>query len=444
MNIAGKTLILQHFIVRQAHYTQLIKHNNDTMKDLFEKIKANRGPIGMHAKESHGYFTFPKLEGEIKPRMIFRGKERLNWSLNNYLGLANHPEVRKVDADSAAEYGFAMPMGARMMSGNSNYHEQLEAELSAFVKKEDTILCNFGYQAMVSAIDCLVDRHDVIVYDAESHACILDGVRLHMGKRYVYKHNDIEDCAKQLQRATKLAEEQNGSILVITEGVFGMRGDQGKLKEIVELKKRFNFRLFVDDAHGIGTMGSTGGGTGQEQGCQDGIDIYFGTFAKSFALIGGFISSDEQIVEYLRYNMRSQIFAKALPLPLVVGALKRLELMRNHPEYKEKLWEITYALQNGLRTAGFEIGETNSCVTPVYMNGSIPEATNLILDLRENYNIFCSMVVYPVVPKGMIILRLIPTAVHTLEDVKYTIDCFSKIVGKLKSGEYMSDKIAAF
>lgn len=414
------------------------------MKDLFEKIKANRGPIGMHAKESHGYFTFPKLEGEIGPRMLFRGKERLNWSLNNYLGLANHPEVRKADADAAATYGFALPMGARMMSGNSNYHEQLEAELAAFVQKEDTILCNFGYQAMVSAIDCLVDRHDVIVYDAESHACILDGVRLHMGKRYVFKHNDIADCEKQLERATKLAEAQNGSILVITEGVFGMRGDQGKLKEIVELKKKFKFRLFVDDAHGIGTLGKTGAGTGEEQGVQDGIDIYFGTFAKSFALIGGFISSEEHIVEYLRYNMRSQIFAKAMPMALVLGALKRLELMRTQPQLKEKLWEITNALQSGLKKAGFEIGDTNSCVTPVYMNGSIPEATNLILDLRENYNIFCSMVVYPVVPKGMIILRIIPTAAHSMEDVAYTIDCFSKIVGKLKAGEYMSDKIAAF
>lgn len=413
------------------------------IQDIFEKIAKNRGPLGQHAKESHGYFTFPKLEGAIGPHMNFRGKERLNWSLNNYLGLANHPEVRQADADAASNFGFASPMGARMMSGNSNYHEQLEAELSAFVEKEDTILCNFGYQAMVSAIDALVDRRDVIVYDAESHACILDGVRLHMGKRYVFKHNDVEDCEKQLERATKLAEEQGGAILVITEGVFGMRGDQGKLKEIVALKKKFNFRLFVDDAHGIGTLGATGGGTGQEQNCQDGIDIYFGTFAKSFALIGGFISSDEQVVEYLRYNMRSQIFAKALPLPLVVGALKRLELMRTQPELKDNLWKITNALQSGLTKAGFEIGETNSCVTPVYMNGSIPEATNLIYDLRENHNIFCSMVVYPVVPKGMIILRLIPTAVHTLEDVNYTIDCFSKIVGKLKAGEYMSDKIAA-
>jgi glycine C-acetyltransferase len=412
-------------------------------QDIFERIKANRGPIGMHAKESHGYFTFPKLEGDIGPHMIFRGKKRLNWSLNNYLGLANHPEVRKADTEGAEKFGLAAPMGARMMSGNSNYHEQLEAELSTFVEKEDTILCNFGYQAMVSAIDCLVDRRDVIVYDAESHACILDGVRLHMGKRYVFKHNDVEDCAKQLERASKLVEETGGGILVITEGVFGMRGDQGRLKEIVDLKKKFDFRLFVDDAHGIGTLGATGGGTGQEQGCQDGIDVYFGTFAKSFALIGGFISSDEQVVEYLRYNMRSQIFAKALPLPLVYGALKRLELMRTQPELKDNLWKITNALQKGLVDAGFEIGETDSCVTPVYMNGSIPESTNLIFDLRENYNIFCSMVVYPVVPKGMIILRLIPTAVHTLEDVNYTIECFSKIVGKLKAGEYMSDKIAS-
>lgn len=413
------------------------------MKDLFDKIKENRGPIGQHAKESHGYFTFPKLEGDIGPHMIFRGKSRLNWSLNNYLGLANHPEVRKADSDAAAKFGFAAPMGARMMSGNSNYHEELEAGLSAMVQKEDTILCNFGYQAVVSAIDCLVDRRDVIVYDAESHACILDGVRLHMGKRYVFKHNDVEDCEKQLQRAVKLVEETGGSILVISEGVFGMRGDQGKLKEIVELKKKYPFRLFVDDAHGIGVMGKTGAGTGEEQGCQEGIDIYFGTFAKSFAMIGGFISSEEQVVEYLRYNMRSQIFAKSMPLPLVVGALKRLELMRTQPQLKEQLWKITRALQTGLVNAGFNIGDTNSPVTPVYMNGSIPEATNLIMDLRENFDVFCSMVVYPVVPKGMIILRLIPTAVHTMEDVNYTIDAFSKIVDKLKSGQYMADKIAA-
>ncbi len=413
------------------------------MKDLFEKIKKNRGPIGQHSKESHGYFTFPKLEGDIAPHMIFRGRQRLNWSLNNYLGLANHPEVRKADETAAAQYGLAYPMGARMMSGNSNFHEQLEAELSEYVKKQDSILCNYGYQAMVSAIDCLVDRHDVIVYDAECHACILDGVRLHMGKRFVFPHNDIANCEKQLERAKKIVDQSGGSILVITEGVFGMSGDQGKLKEIVALKEKYNFRLFVDDAHGIGTMGPTGAGTGEEQGCQDGIDIYFGTFAKSFALIGGFISSEEHVVEYLRYNMRSQIFAKSLPMPIVVGALKRLELMRNHPEYREKLWENVRSLQNGLKAAGFNIGNTQSPVTPVYLNGSIPEATNMIVDLRENYNIFCSMVVYPVVPKGVIILRLIPTAVHTNDDVEYTIKSFSAIENKLKSGQYMSDRIAA-
>ncbi len=412
------------------------------MKDIFEKVLANMGPLGQHSHEAHGYFTFPKLEGEIGPHMVFRGKKLLNWSLNNYLGLANHPEVRKTDAEAAEKYGLALPMGARMMSGNSVQHEQLEKELSAFVKKEDTILCNFGYQAMVSAIDALVDRHDVIVYDAESHACILDGVRLHMGKRFVFKHNDIEDCEKQLQRATKLAEKTGGGILLITEGVFGMRGDQGRLKEIVELKKKYKFRMFVDDAHGIGTLGPTGAGTGEEQGCQDGIDVYFGTFAKSFALIGGFISSTKNIITYLRYNMRSQIFAKSLPMPLVVGALKRLDLMRNRPELREKLWEITGALQNGLKEAGFDIGNTNSPVTPVYLSGSIPEATNMVKDLRENYGIFCSMVTYPVIPKGMIILRLIPTAVHTLEDVKYTIESFSKIVNKLKGGEYKSDTLA--
>ncbi|MFO0357148.1 MAG: aminotransferase class I/II-fold pyridoxal phosphate-dependent enzyme [Sphingobacteriaceae bacterium] len=412
------------------------------MRDIFKKVIDNMGPIGEHSKEAHGYFTFPKLEGEIGPYMTFRGKKLLNWSLNNYLGLANHPEVRKADADASAQYGLALPMGARMMSGNSDKHEQLEKELSAFVQKEDTILCNFGYQAMVSAIDSLVDRHDVIVYDAESHACILDGMRLHIGKRFVFKHNDIADCEKQLQRATKIAEANGGGILLITEGVFGMRGDQGKLKEIVDLKKKYQFRMFVDDAHGIGTMGANGGGTGVEQGCQDGIDVYFGTFAKSFALIGGFISADKNIITYLRYNMRSQIFAKALPMPLVVGALKRIELMRNHPECKEKLWEITRALQSGLQKAGFNIGDTNSPVTPVYLNGSIPEATNMVKDLRENFGIFCSMVTYPVIPKGMIILRLIPTAVHTLEDVKYTIESFSKIVNKLKNGEYMSDSLA--
>ena len=412
--------------------------------DLFEKIKNNRGPIGQHAKDSHGYFTFPKLEGDIGTRMTFRGKERLIWSLNNYLGLANHPEVRQADLEGAKQYGFASPMGARMMSGNTNQHEKLESELSSFMGKEDTILLNYGYQGMVSAIDCLVDRHDVIVYDSESHACIIDGVRLHMGKRFVFPHNDIENCAKQLERAKRIVRETGGSILVITEGVFGMSGDMGKLKEIVALKERFDFRLFVDDAHGFGTMGKTGAGTGEEQGVQDQIDIYFGTFAKSMAMIGGFISSREDVVEYLRYNMRSQLFAKSLPSALVIGALKRLELLRSKPELKDDLWKVVNALQSGLKKAGFDIGKTQSPVTPVYMSGTIGEATNLIYDMRENYDIFCSMVVYPVVPKGIIILRLIPTASHTIKDVEYTIDAFSKGYVKLKAGEYMSDKIAAF
>jgi glycine C-acetyltransferase len=404
--------------------------------DLFEKLKSNRGPLGSYAKEVHGYFTFPKLEGEIGPRMVFRGKECLNWSLNNYLGLANHPEVRKADADGAAQFGNALPMGARMMSGNSDLHEQLERELADFEKKEDAILVNYGYQGIMSCIDALVDRHDVIVYDSESHACIIDGVRLHMGKRYVFPHNDIANLEIQLERATKLIADTNGSILVITEGVFGMSGDQGRLKDIVALKNKFQFRLLVDDAHGFGTMGKTGAGVSEEQDCMNGVDLYFGTFAKSMALIGGFIAGEQHVVEYLRYNMRSQIFAKALPMPLVVGALKRLELLKKNPELKDNLWKITNALQSKLRAEGFEIGKTESPVTPVFLNGSIPEAANLIFDLRENYNIFCSMVVYPVVPKGIIMLRLIPTAVHTLEDVDFTINAFSSIKDKLKNGHY--------
>lgn len=412
------------------------------MKDLFDKIKERRGPLGQYSKQSHGYFMFPKLEGEIGGHMKFRGKELLIWSLNNYLGLANHPEVRKTDAEAAAKFGLGYPMGARMMSGDSSYHQQLEAELAAFVEKEDAVLVNYGYQGMVSAIDSLVDRHDVIVYDAESHACIVDGVRLHMGKRFAYNHNDMESLEKQLQRAEAITKESGGAVLVITEGVFGMSGKQGKLKEIVALKKKYTFRLFVDDAHGIGTMGKKGGGTGQEQGCQDGIDIYFGTFAKSFALIGGFMAGNENVVEYLRFNMRSQIFAKSLPMPIVLGALKRLELMRTQPQLKDNLWKIVNALQSGLVKAGFDIGGAQAPVTPVYLNGTVAEATNVTFDLRENYGIFCSIVVYPVVPKGIILLRLIPTAVHTLEDVSYTIKAFTEVNKKLKEGQYSAEKIA--
>ncbi|HMR91443.1 MAG TPA: pyridoxal phosphate-dependent aminotransferase family protein [Chitinophagaceae bacterium] len=412
------------------------------MADIFERLLKNYGPIGQHRERAHGYFAFPKLEGEISSRMKFRGKEMIVWSLNNYLGLANHPEVRKADSDAALQFGLALPMGARMMSGNSNYHEQLEAELAAFVSKEDAILVNFGYQGMVSLIDVLCGRHDVIVYDAESHACIIDGLRLHPGHRYVFKHNDVADFEKQLQRATALVEKQQaGGILVITEGVFGMAGDQGKLKEIAALKDKYSFRLLVDDAHGFGTLGETGAGAGEEQGIQDKIDLYFSTFAKSMASIGAFIAGDRKIIDYIRYNIRSQIFAKSLPMPLVIGNLKRLELLRTRPELKEKLWSNALKLQNGLKERGFDIGKTDSVVTPVYMKGGVEEATAMVMDLRENYHIFCSIVVYPVIPKGHIIYRLIPTASHTDEDIRETLEAFSATKEKLDAGAYRVDAI---
>ena len=412
--------------------------------DLFEKIAKRQSPLGQYSEDAHHYYTFPKLEGELAPRMMFRGKEVLNWSLNNYLGLGNHPDVRKADADAAASWGCAYPMGARMMSGNTDYHEELERQLAKFEQKEDAILLNFGYQGILSAIDALVDRRDVIVYDAESHACIIDGVRLHQGKRFVYGHNDIESLEKQLVRATKMAKEQGGAILVITEGVFGMSGNQGNLKETVALKEKFQFRLMVDDAHGFGTLGPNGEGAGVEQGIQDEIDVYFSTFAKSMASIGAFIAGDKAIINYLRYSMRSQIFAKSLPMSFVIGALKRLEMLRNEPVHKENLWKIVRALQGGLKAEGFNIGTTTSCVTPVILKGNVAEATHLTHDLRENYNIFCSIVVYPVVPKDVIMLRLIPTAAHSLADVEETIKAFQDIKGKLAAGEYKAEKLAAF
>ncbi|MBN2744908.1 MAG: aminotransferase class I/II-fold pyridoxal phosphate-dependent enzyme [Marinilabiliaceae bacterium] len=411
--------------------------------DIFSKIKESMGPLGQYNKEAHGYFTFPKLEGEIGPKMRFRGKEVLNWSLNNYLGLANHPEVRKADADAAAEWGLGYPMGARMMSGQTSKHEELEARLAEFVGKEDAFLLNFGYQGMVSIIDTLCGRNDVIVYDSESHACILDGLRLHIGKRFVYAHNNMESLDKQLQHATRLAEKQNGGILVITEGVFGMAGDLGQLDEIVAFKKKYNFRLLVDDAHGFGTMGKTGAGVAEHFGVSDGIDVMFGTFAKSMAGIGGFVASTEEVVNYLRYNMRSQIYAKSLPMPMVVGLLKRLELVKTKPELREKLWQIVQKLQAGFRERGFDLGNTASPVTPVFLSGTVQEATQLTMDLRENYNLFCSIVIYPVIPKGQIMLRIIPTAAHSLEDVDYTLKAFSEISEKLKAGKYKSDKIAS-
>ena len=411
--------------------------------DIFEKIKKNRGALGQYQLLGHGYFLFPKLEGEIAPRMKFRGKEVLSWSLNNYLGLANHPEIRKCDAEAAAQYGLAYPMGARMMSGHSSNHEKFEEMAARFSNKEDAFLLNFGYQGMVSIIDALVDRHDVIVYDSESHACIMDGLRLHMGKRFVFPHNDIENCEKQLQRATKLAEESNGGILLITEGVFGMAGDLGKLDKIAALKKKYNFRFLVDDAHGFGTMGATGAGTGEHFGVQDEIDIYFATFAKSMAGIGGFVSSTKDVINYLRYNLRSQIYAKSLPMAMTLGAIKRLEFIQAHPEQKEKLWTIVHALQSGLREAGLNLGKTESPVTPVFMKSGVNRTTQLIYDLRENYGIFCSVVVYPVVPRDVVMLRLIPTAVHSLEDVTYTVKVFKEIKWKIDNDAY-PDEIADF
>ncbi|MGK2863703.1 MAG: aminotransferase class I/II-fold pyridoxal phosphate-dependent enzyme [Chitinophagaceae bacterium] len=412
------------------------------MADIFERLLKNSGPLGQHRERAHGYFAFPKLEGEISNRMKFRGKDMIVWSLNNYLGLANHAEVRKADADGARQFGLALPMGARMMSGNSNLHEQLESELAAFEMKEDAILLNFGYQGMVSIIDTLCSRHDVIVYDAESHACIIDGLRLHPGHRYVYKHNDLEDLEKQLQRSSTLIEKQKaGGILVITEGVFGMAGDQGKLKEIASLKDKFEFRLLVDDAHGFGTLGKTGAGAGEEQDVQDKIDLYFSTFAKSMASIGAFVAGDKNIIDYIRYNIRSQIFAKSLPMPLVIGNLKRLELLRTQPQLKDKLWDNALKLQNGLKERGFDIGKTDSVVTPVYMTGGLEEATAMVMDLRENYKIFCSIVVYPVIPKGHIIYRLIPTAVHTDDDIFETLEAFSATKKKLDAGDYKAEAI---
>ncbi len=409
---------------------------------IFEKFK-NMGPLGKYNREAFGYFMFPKLEGELAPYMKFMGKKMLVWSVNNYLGLGNHPEVRKVDAEAAKEWGLAYPMGARMMSGHTNYHEQLERELAEFEKKEDAYLLNYGYQGMVSIIESLVSRRDVIVYDSEAHACIIDGCRLHFGKRFVYPHNDMDNLEKELERATKLTNQTGGGILVITEGVYGMSGDLGNLKDIVKFKEKFDFRLLVDDAHGFGTMGKTGAGTSEYMGVMDDVDVYFGTFAKSMAGIGGFVASKKEVIEFLRYNLRSQVFAKSLPMPMVIGALKRLELIRKNPQIKDNLWKIVNALQNGLREKGFNLGKTESPVTPVILEGGVPEATQITYDLRENYGIFCSIVTYPVVPKGVILLRLIPTAIHSLEDVKYTIQAFSEVKQRLDDGEYATEMIDA-
>ena len=413
------------------------------MRDLFERMRNDKGPLGKWADIAEGYFAFPKLEGDISSRMKFNGHEVITWSVNDYLGLANNPEVRKIDAEAAKKYGSAYPMGARLMSGHTDLHDRLQNELAEFVKKESAYVLNFGYQGILSTIDSLVSKNDVIVYDIDAHACIIDGVRLHIGKRFTYQHNDMESLEKNLVRATKIANETNGGILVISEGVFGMRGEQGKLKEIVELKDKFNFRLLVDDAHGFGTLGKTGAGAGEEQGVQHKIDVYFATFAKSMASTGAFIASDKYIIDFLKYNMRSQVFAKSLQMQLVEGILKRLDLLRSKPEIKEKLWDNVNKLQSGLKDRGFDIGSTQSCVTPVYLKGSVPEAFALVKDLRENYKIFCSIVIYPVIPKGLILLRLIPTASHNFDDIEETLDAFSSIRDRLVSGVYkkISEKL---
>ena len=406
------------------------------MRDLFDRMRQDKGPLGKWAEIAEGYFAFPKLEGPISNRMNFNGKEVITWSVNDYLGLANDPEVRRVDTEAAAKYGSAYPMGARLMSGHTDLHEKLQSQLAEFVNKEAAYVLNFGYQGILSTIDSLVSKNDVIVYDIDSHACIIDGVRLHLGKRFTYQHNDMGSLEKNLNRATKIAEETNGGILVISEGVFGMRGEQGKLKEIVELKKKFKFRLLVDDAHGFGTLGKTGAGAGEEQEIQDDIDVYFATFAKSLASTGAFIASDKEIIDFLKYNMRSQVFAKSLQMQLVEGILKRLEMLRTRPEFKQKLWDNVNKLQSGLKERGFDIGTTQSCVTPVYLKGSVPEAMALVKDLRENYRIFCSIVVYPVIPKGLILLRLIPTASHNFDDIQETLEAFSSIRDRLLTGVY--------
>ena len=404
--------------------------------DLFTRIKEDKGPLGNWADKAEGYYVFPKLEGPISNRMVFNGKKVITWSVNDYLGLANHPEVLKVDGEAATEHGMAYPMGARMMSGHSKFHEQLENECAEFVSKEKAYLLNFGYQGIMSAIDALVGKNDIIVYDVDTHACIIDGVRLHPGKRFVYRHNDMESFEKNMKRAVKMADKTGGGILAISEGVFGMRGEQGRLKEIVALKKKYNFRLLVDDAHGFGTLGENGRGTGYEQGVQDDIDVYFATFAKSMAGIGAFLAGDKDVIQFLQYNMRSQTFAKTLPMAMVKGALKRLDMIRTMPELKDKLWQNTNSLQSGLRLAGFDLGTTQTCITPVFLKGDVPEAMALVHDLRENHGVFCSIVVYPVIPKGLIILRLIPTATHTQVDIDETIVAFTAIRELLENGTY--------
>ena len=407
--------------------------------DIFERIsKDSGGPIGQYRERADGYFAFPRLEGELGPRMVFNGREVLCWSLNNYLGLANHPEIRRVDAEAAAKYGLAAPMGARMMTGHTRMHEHFEKELADFEKKEAAYLFNFGYQGIVSTIDTLTNPHDVIVYDNEAHACLLDGIRLHIGNKYKYSHNDMADLEKKLKVATEVVAKTGGGILVITEGVYGMTGALGDLAGIVALKKKYSFRILIDDAHGFGVMGPTGRGTSEHFGVMDDIDIYIGAYAKAMAIIGGFVAGPKYVIEYLRYNMRSQMYAKSLPLAIVEGCEKRLEIIRSAEgdALRKQLWTVTRALQKGFRDLGFDIGPAEACVTPVHVQGDVVQATNIAMDLRENYRIFCSVITYPVIPKGMIIFRIIPTAAHSMDDVNYTLNAFKEVKEKLDKGFY--------
>ena len=411
--------------------------------DIFDRIRqSSGGPIGQYREKAEGYFAFPKLEGELGPHMKFNGQDVLCWSLNNYLGLANHPEIRRVDAEAAAKWGLAYPMGSRMMTGQTHLHEELERRLAAFEKKEAAFEFNFGYQGIVSTIDSLVNRHDVIVYDAEDHACLLDGIRLHIGSKYKFRHNNIQDCERVLARACAEAEQKGGGVLLITEGVFGMTGALGILDQIAALKKKYKFRIMIDDAHGFGVMGPHGRGTSEHFGVMDEIDLYIGAYAKSMASIGGFVAGPKKIINYLRFNMRSQIYAKSLPMALVEGGLKRLEIIRSKEgdQLRQKLFTITKALQDGFRNLGFEIGPAEACVTPVQIKGGVGQASRMAVDLRENYGIFCSVVIYPVIPKGMVIFRIISTAAHSMEDVQRTLNAFTEVRAKLDAGYYDGDE----
>ena len=394
--------------------------------DLFDKLNSRNSPLGPFTSDGYGYYTFPRLEGPIGPEMTFNGKPVVVWSVNDYLGIANNPVIRDYDAKVAAEYGFSTPMGARLMTGNSRQHEALEEELADFVHKPAAFLLNYGYQGISSMIQSLVSRNDFLIYDELSHACIVDGKQLAVCKKYVYKHNDICSLEKQLERVSKIARPDSG-ILVITEGVFGMTGDLGKLREIVDLKKKYDFRLLVDDAHGLGTMGKDGSGTGTHLGCQDGIDLYFGTFAKSVALIGAFVATKPEVVTFLRANVRSQIFAKSLPMPIVLSARKRIAMIREHQEWRDQLWNNTLQLRKGLREIGYNVLPSESPVTPVLTKGSTDLAQTFMRILREDHGIFVSGVTYPVVPKGLVLLRLIPTANHTADHINRTITAFEAI-----------------